>query len=578
MKKFSLKNELEKIQLVALRFPFTLFFLIGLAILLFIQINKHDAHIQSRMWSFFSLGIGLSLSASLFLERFKNPLIKIGFNFFGLILLMIYCYLLPEKFEAVIFFKLISIGIVFILSAFVVSFLKKNNDISFWEFSKTSIIQLIITSVFAQVLMAGLSLAILSLNFLFKINVHQEVYQNLAVICFALFGPIYFLSNITPKGDMLKEEFIFNKFLKVLGLYILVPILVLYTLILYVYLAQIIVKWELPNGWVSTLVSVLGLGGFLAMLILFPLRLEKENKVVNFLSVYFPVILIPLLVLMSVGIFRRLGDYGFTINRLYVLILNVWLYGISIYLFISKSNHLKWIVISFSSVLLLSSVGPWSVYNVTKRMLIKEVCELLNEAKLMKDEKVIDNTTKKIRIDNKIAKSLEEKIFYLHQNYGNQLLQPFFKDSIENISPMKIKEKLGIDTETLNALKSRYFDFNISNRNLETDLKSFSKIIYLRSAEKDFSLFESKELKVYLIDNEININKNNDKSFLISINLKPKVIEKLKSKQKEEFINIDNFVLQNNDYKLIVTNLSGDYNSNKDSLKISHLEANLFLK
>jgi len=77
----------------------------------------------------------------------------------------------------------------------------------------------------------------------------------------------------------------------------------------------------------------LALGGFLSMMILYPLRLQSENKVVTYFSKYFPVIIFPLLILMTIGIFRRFDDYGLTINRGYVFLLNLWLYGICIYLF-----------------------------------------------------------------------------------------------------------------------------------------------------------------------------------------------------------------------------------------------------
>ena len=334
MKKISIKNLLEKLQLVAARFPFVLFFILGLGFLFLLKINRQHIDIKPYLWVIFSLGIFLNLSVTLFAERYKSILVRNAINLLSIILLVAYCLTLPDKFESVHFFKVIAIGISFILSIFVIAFLKKENDESFWEFSKTIIIQSLIAGLFSQVLFAGISLAILSLKELFKVPIDNKIYENLAVICYVYFGPIFLLANLTQESEMHKPELNFNKFFKILGLYIFLPILALYTLILYVYLAQIIVKWELPNGWVSMLVSVLGLGGFLTMHILYPLRGENENKLVNTLSRYFSVILLPLMVLMSVGISRRFSDYGITINRLYVILLNVWLYGICIYLYI----------------------------------------------------------------------------------------------------------------------------------------------------------------------------------------------------------------------------------------------------
>jgi len=575
MKKFSLKLWIEKIKLVAIRFPFALFFLMRLSFLFLLQINKHGIDIKPSKWVFFSLGIGLTISVTLFVERFKSLWTKIGFQLVGVIVLFTFCWFLPDKFHAVNFYQIISIGIVFILSIFFVSFFKKDNDISFWEFGKTIVIQLIVSYLFAQILFAGLSLAVMSLKVLFKIDIHQKIYEDIAVICFVLFAPIYFLANLTAKDEMYKQEFSFPKFMKILGLYILAPILALYSLILYVYLAQIIAKWQLPNGWVSTLVSILGLGGFLTMIILYPLRLESDNKVVKMLSKYFSLLLLPLLVLMSVGIFRRLGDYGITINRLYVLILNIWFYGISLYLLISKANHLKWIVISFAAVLLFSSVGPWNVYHITKRKMMIEIGQLLEEAKLLKNGKMIDNSTKIVKVDTLTSKRLSEDIKYVYRTYGSDLLQPYFNDSIQKIDTWELDKRLGIKNETI-ADRSTFFYANIKVKNYKIEIENYKSVVILdKFNEKNDTLLNSNDLIVLYKKFNILLFKNNSKTPYLIIPLKNK-ISAFKNKENESY-SIDSMTIKGDNYKLIISHLSGDC-ARRDSVKISNIRASLFIK
>ncbi len=69
-------------------------------------------------------------------------------------------------------------------------------------------------------------------------------------------------------------------------------------------------------------------------------------------------IVVPLLVLMTVGIARRISDYGFTVNRAYILLLNLWFYGVYIYLFAVRGRHVKWILISAVVVAFVSRVAP----------------------------------------------------------------------------------------------------------------------------------------------------------------------------------------------------------------------------
>ncbi|WP_461252226.1 DUF4153 domain-containing protein, partial [Treponema sp. R8-4-B8] len=117
---------------------------------------------------------------------------------------------------------------------------------------------------------------------------------------------------------------------------------------LYVYLFKIIAAWELPKGLVSWLVSSLACVGFLTTWILYPARMEGKNKTVVYMSRGFGLIMLPLLALMTVGIFRRVDDYGITVLRGYLIVINIWLYGVCVYQFITKARRVKWIIISYA--------------------------------------------------------------------------------------------------------------------------------------------------------------------------------------------------------------------------------------
>lgn len=577
MKKLSLKTWINKFNLVLIRFSFTLLFIIGLSVLCFLSIQKVNIEIHERLWAFFILGALLNVAITLFLEEFKKPFIRILFNLLSVILLAVYCFTLPLKLEEYKIFQLIAFGIVFVLSAFVGSFLKKNNEITFWNFSRISIIQLIVSGFFSLVLYGGLGLAILSLDKLFNIHIDVKVYSNLAVVCYVLFAPLYFLSNVPTEIEKRKQEFELNKILKILGLCILLPILAAYAIILYIYLLRIISIWQLPNGWVSMLVSALGLGGFLSMFILFPLRLKKENKVVNLLFTYFPVILLPLLVLMSVGIFRRLGDYGMTINRLYVLILNGWLYGISIYLFLTKANHLKWIVISFAAVLFFSSIGPWSVYNITKHTMVKEIGQLLNETKLLKDGKVIDNIQKKIVVNQKLAESLSEDIKYVCNIYGIEKIQFYFKNSFKTKTWSEIITYLGINDLPVN---DTFFNAWLDKKeSTALDVGAYHTFVNLPSfnSKTDKILSNSQmDISFKNLNIQLKLKNRNGSSFIIP--MKPKLKELIRSTKKNSSHPTNEMIITAENYKLIIISVSGNYYSLKDSININNFDAQLFIK
>ena len=577
MKKLSLEIWINKLKLVLVRFTFTLLFLIGSAVLCFLSIQKVNVEIQARLWAFFILGVLLNVAVTLFLEEFKKQSYRISLNLLSIVLLAVYCFTLPLKLAEYQILQVVALGIVFVLTAFFVSFLKRNNEIPFWNFSRNSIIQVIIASVFSIVLFAGLNLAILSLEKLFNIYIDSKVHLNIAVVCFVLFAPLYFLSNLPDELEKRKQDISFNNIIKIFAIYILLPILAAYTIILYAYLFQIIIKWQLPNGWVSMLVSILGMGGFLSMLILYPLQLEKKNRVVTLLSRYFPILLFPLLVLMSIGIARRLGDYGMTINRLYVLILNAWFYGICIYLFLTKTNHLKWIVISFTTVLFLSSVGPWSVFNVTKLILVNEIGQLLNEAKLLKDGELIDNTQNNIVINSKLVGSLSEDIKYVCNNYGNAELQHYFKNSIKTKTCSEIIKSLGI---TDISVTETSFDVWLEKKESPIiDIQAYRLFVNLSLFnDKNATLLSNAQLYISYKNLNVQVNPKNGNGTAFSIPLKTKLKEILRSSKKASSRPIDEMTITTANCKLIIISVSGNYYSQNDSISMNNCDAQLFIK
>lgn len=280
---------------------------------------------------------------------------------------------------------------------------------------------------------------------------------------------------------------------------------------------------------------------------------------------------------MSVGIFRRLGDYGLTINRCYVLILNVWLYGISIYLFLSKANHLKWIVISFAAVTLVSSVGPWSVFNITKRTIVKEIEQLLNETKLMKDGKVIENTQKIVVLNPKLAKLLSEDIKYVCNNYGIEKLQPYFSRSIQKETWSEIDKSLGINDIPGN---DTYFNAWLEKKGSSAiDIETYNSFVNLPSFNNEKNdILSNTHMNISLKNLNIQIKLKQDHDTVFIIPLKPKLKEIIRSFKTGSSYPSNEMTITTENCKLIIVSVSGNYYSQNDSINITNCDAQLFLK
>ena len=97
--------------------------------------------------------------------------------------------------------------------------------------------------------------------------------------------------------------------------YVLLPLVGIYLVILYAYGLKILFQWNWPQGWVSQLVLWYSVVSILSILLLWPLREKADSGWIKSFTSWFFRLLIPLLVMLFLAIFERIGDYGLTVNR-----------------------------------------------------------------------------------------------------------------------------------------------------------------------------------------------------------------------------------------------------------------------
>jgi hypothetical protein len=160
--------------------------------------------------------------------------------------------------------------------------------------------------------------------------------------------------------------------------------------VLYVYGAKILFTWTLPNGMLSTLVSTMMCSLIGLTFLLYPyIRDEEYDGFEVKLTRRLPMFSLPLLVLMSIGLGRRFFDYGITANRLYMLTFNIWLYVVALGLWLGKARRIHWISISFTMLVLITSVHPWNYNRIYQKILVSRFTELKEKYHILQKE--LDN-------------------------------------------------------------------------------------------------------------------------------------------------------------------------------------------
>jgi hypothetical protein len=260
---------------------------------------------------------------------------------------------------------------------------------------------------------------------------------------------------------------------------------------------------------------------------------------------------------MTIGIFRRIGDYGITIRRFYLLLLNIWFYGIYAYLFIIKSQRIKWILISPVVIALFFSIGFWSIPNMTKRIITSELNNYLDNKKID-----ISDTTFFEDMGQKEKDKIRDKFEYLYNNYGKESIQVFFNDSIPSSYIYTFFNDIGLNN----------YDYIEEDEGWVSFSDKYNKIWYTEEfaafVHVKYNYIEYQNIEYLYKDGQFGI-KIVQKNRVLYVPLKEMMTNYMKD-------NTDEVNYRNKDYIFMVKEFSGYYNEKTDSLDINTFEGYLF--
>ncbi|MDO4186822.1 MAG: DUF4153 domain-containing protein [Bacteroidales bacterium] len=385
-----------------------------------------------------------------------------------------------------------------IVSIFTLSFYYQKNDVPFWRFCLKLLVGAFIAYMVSLFLMGGIALLFVSFNQLFGWEIPDKAFASAATICIVFIGSILFLLRI-PYGDEKRDVTIpqLSKFYKGVVYYLFMPLLLCYMLTLYLYAFSILIRWELPNGWVSWLTTVLMFGMLAVVFMLYPQQFspvshDLERKTFRWL----PALVIPLLVLMSVGIWRRISDYGITIDRLYILLFNVWCYVVCLVLCIQKSRRVWWIPISFCALFFLASIGPWSFTAITKRVMLKELEEAL---RVSGRDLPMNNQQYKAWAGSlpEDKQFLNDRLDYLSRNYGSGIRSHLVVDTVW------ISQHIWSEAENAEVITDRPYDIEVLGLLKEHPLSipsGYNELYYFEMEDVDAVEFQGDSLSFSILD------------------------------------------------------------------------------
>ena len=382
MKLLSLSEFIGKATEAFKRFPLTLIWAIVSTIIVVILIEKDIDYLfdeNNRLLLVMILGISWLIGAQFYIEQFKKAKqlwwIKI---IVALAVLGVYFLLPPNDRASDGPTPYIQWALFFLaghLSLFFAPFLTTWHPKAYWNYLSNMIIAIGRSILFSGVVYLGLSLALLAIQYLFNVDIDDQRYGQLFVVCLGIVNTWVYLSDF-PKEIQHSIHMSFNKATEVFVKFILIPLASLYILILYAYALKIVINWELPKGWVSYLITALAGLILVIQLIIHPIRITHESRLIRRFQPLFYWLFLPLLVLLYVAIYKRVSDYGITEARYFLILLAAFITGAVLYLIFSRKKQLRFLPMALTGLALLGSFGFWGAFSVSKRSQMKQFKEV----------------------------------------------------------------------------------------------------------------------------------------------------------------------------------------------------------
>lgn len=293
-----------------------------------------------------------------------------------------------------------------------------DRELFFWSENWLLINRLHMAGTQCILLFLGTTAALFSIDNLFGIEVSSELYGSFAIFYLVFVSVFLFIASFGDRSALTEPTIILRRLVR----NVFTPLALMYFLILYAYMIKIAVQREWPRGGLAYLIAGLALIVTLSYVIMRPLATSREFG--NFLKRFWGLsfrLLIPPVVLMLLGLSRRVSEYGWTEARVLLGYLGLWMIGISIYYWNPSRRSITAIPLSLSVLLLVTWFGPFSPGFISR---ISQTSRL---------ETIFSDPERVKALTQKEAEKASDSIEHVCNLYG----------------PYKMAKALGIDPEQL---------------------------------------------------------------------------------------------------------------------------------
>lgn len=370
------KGRMQSLTTAVSRFPLTVLFLALATVINTFNIQTENVKYVEWMLACFMGALAASV-AQLIYEQFFREKEKIRYALFVPAILFALLFYFMIDIESDLFSLEVVVRTTALAFALLIAFIwipSIKSRLSFSDSFTAAFKSFFTTIIFSVVLGAGI-LSILSAVNVLLINLDYRFFLHASNIVALLFAPILFLSYIPvyfpqnrsesvqmKQSDEVEEAISVPKILEVLLTYIVIPLTMIFTIILALYILMNIGR----DFWINNLLEPMLVSYAIVVILVMLLIVRLDNKVVVYFRLIFPKILFLIVLLQTVASVIQISEKGLTIGRYYVILFGIFAIIASIIFSIwpkQKNGLIAVVLIVFS---LISITPPVDAFTVSK--------------------------------------------------------------------------------------------------------------------------------------------------------------------------------------------------------------------
>ncbi|MFS0646966.1 DUF4153 domain-containing protein [Siminovitchia sp. 179-K 8D1 HS] len=451
-----LKNKLMGIVQAVDRYPLSMLFLVAIATINAVSIQKEAEHDSKYLFTFI-VGAMLSVVSQQVYERFCTKASQ-RFMLMGGSLLLAAGYYLAIR-SAPVFNIEISTKTAVAMFALLMAFIwvpSIKSKVTFNESFMSAFKAFFITALFSAVLAGGISSIIFAIDqLLFSIT--YKAHSHAMNIIFSLFSPIFFLS-FTPRYpgkkdadqstealEKVEKAVSVPKMLEILISYVIIPLTAVYTIILLVY---VLLNFR-GDFWANNLLEPMLVSYTIIVILVYILASSLDNQFAALFRKIFPKILIPIVLFQTIASILKISEAGVTHGRYYVIMFGIFalMAGILFSFFpVKKNGWIAAVLIIFSAI---SIIPPIDAFTVSRVNQVNLLVETLSENNMFEDGKIVPNSA----ISAEDKKTITRTVSYLDSmNYLEKIdwlpNKIFYDDHFKNTFGFdEVYDETGRDNE-----------------------------------------------------------------------------------------------------------------------------------